>query len=54
MTGPIDGQTLVIADLGGVEIDDCPLCRGVARPLRIKEAEMRELPRANIRFPASL
>jgi len=29
MRCPIDGETLVIADRGGVEIDYCPKCRGV-------------------------
>ncbi len=26
---PVDGETLVMADRGGVEIDYCPKCRGV-------------------------
>lgn len=29
MQCPIDGETLVIADRSGVEIDYCPKCRGV-------------------------
>lgn len=29
MRCPIDGNTLVIADRNGVEIDYCPHCRGV-------------------------
>lgn len=29
MRCPIDGETLVIADRNGVEIDYCPQCRGV-------------------------
>lgn len=29
MNCPIDGETLVIADRSGVEIDYCPKCRGV-------------------------
>jgi Zn-finger nucleic acid-binding protein len=29
MRCPIDGETLVMADRGGVEIDYCPKCRGV-------------------------
>jgi uncharacterized protein len=29
MKCPIDGEMLVIADRGGVEIDYCPKCRGV-------------------------
>ena len=29
MKCPIDGETLVIADRQGVEIDYCPQCRGV-------------------------
>ncbi|WP_421790635.1 zf-TFIIB domain-containing protein [Hyphobacterium sp.] len=29
MKCPIDGETLVIADRSGVEIDYCPKCRGV-------------------------
>lgn len=29
MKCPVDGETLVIADRAGVEIDYCPKCRGV-------------------------
>jgi len=29
MKCPIDGETLVIAERSGVEIDYCPKCRGV-------------------------
>ena len=29
MRCPIDGETLVMADRSGVEIDYCPKCRGV-------------------------
>ena len=29
MLCPIDGETLVMADRSGVEIDYCPKCRGV-------------------------
>ena len=29
MKCPVDGETLVMADRGGVEIDYCPSCRGV-------------------------
>ncbi len=29
MRCPIDNETLVMADRGGVEIDYCPKCRGV-------------------------
>ncbi|MBE1292006.1 MAG: zf-TFIIB domain-containing protein [Shimia sp.] len=29
MKCPVDGETLVIADRNGVEIDYCPSCRGV-------------------------
>jgi uncharacterized protein len=29
MRCPVDNETLVIADRGGVEIDYCPKCRGV-------------------------
>ncbi len=29
MQCPVDGETLVLADRGGVEIDYCPKCRGV-------------------------
>ncbi len=29
MQCPVDGETLVIAERGGVEIDYCPKCRGV-------------------------
>ena len=29
MQCPIDGETLVMADRSGVEIDYCPKCRGV-------------------------
>ncbi len=29
MKCPVDGNTLVIADRSGVEIDYCPQCRGV-------------------------
>ena len=29
MLCPVDGETLVMADRGGVEIDYCPKCRGV-------------------------
>ena len=29
MKCPVDGETLVIADRAGVEIDYCPQCRGV-------------------------
>lgn len=29
MQCPVDGETLVIADRTGVEIDYCPKCRGV-------------------------
>jgi hypothetical protein len=29
MKCPIDGETLVMADRSGVEIDYCPKCRGV-------------------------
>lgn len=29
MQCPIDGETLIIADRSGVEIDYCPKCRGV-------------------------
>ncbi len=29
MKCPVDGETLVIADRNGVEIDYCPTCRGV-------------------------
>ncbi|WP_439154038.1 zf-TFIIB domain-containing protein [Yoonia sp.] len=29
MQCPIDGETLVIAERSGVEIDYCPKCRGV-------------------------
>ncbi|HKL68683.1 zf-TFIIB domain-containing protein [Salibaculum sp.] len=29
MKCPIDGETLVIAERSGVEIDYCPTCRGV-------------------------
>ena len=29
MQCPVDGETLVMADRGGVEIDYCPKCRGV-------------------------
>jgi uncharacterized protein len=29
MQCPVDGETLVMADRGGVEIDYCPRCRGV-------------------------
>lgn len=29
MQCPVDGETLVIADRSGVEIDYCPKCRGV-------------------------
>jgi hypothetical protein len=29
MECPIDGETLVMADRNGVEIDYCPKCRGV-------------------------
>jgi hypothetical protein len=29
MKCPLDGETLVIADRSGVEIDYCPKCRGV-------------------------
>lgn len=29
MQCPVDGETLVIADRAGVEIDYCPKCRGV-------------------------
>lgn len=29
MKCPIDGETLVMADRNGVEIDYCPTCRGV-------------------------
>ena len=29
MRCPVDGETLVMADRGGVEIDYCPKCRGV-------------------------
>ncbi|RRH69039.1 TFIIB-type zinc ribbon-containing protein [Falsigemmobacter faecalis] len=29
MKCPIDNETLVISDRGGVEIDYCPKCRGV-------------------------
>ena len=29
MRCPIDGETLVMADRNGVEIDYCPKCRGV-------------------------
>ncbi len=29
MQCPIDGETLVISDRSGVEIDYCPKCRGV-------------------------
>lgn len=29
MQCPVDGETLVMADRNGVEIDYCPRCRGV-------------------------
>jgi len=29
MKCPVDGETLVISDRSGVEIDYCPKCRGV-------------------------
>lgn len=29
MKCPVDGETLVITERGGVEIDYCPKCRGV-------------------------
>ncbi len=29
MKCPVDGETLVMADRNGVEIDYCPSCRGV-------------------------
>ena len=29
MRCPVDGETLVMADRSGVEIDHCPKCRGV-------------------------
>ena len=29
MQCPVDGETLVIAERSGVEIDYCPKCRGV-------------------------
>jgi Zn-finger nucleic acid-binding protein len=29
MRCPVDGETLMMADRGGVEIDYCPKCRGV-------------------------
>ena len=29
MKCPVDGETLVLADRAGVEIDYCPKCRGV-------------------------
>ena len=29
MKCPVDGETLVMADRSGVEIDYCPKCRGV-------------------------
>lgn len=29
MQCPVDGETLVISDRSGVEIDYCPKCRGV-------------------------
>ncbi len=29
MKCPVDGETLVMMDRGGVEIDYCPACRGV-------------------------
>ena len=29
MRCPVDGETLVMTDRGGVEIDYCPKCRGV-------------------------
>lgn len=29
MKCPVDGETLVISDRSGVEIDYCPQCRGV-------------------------
>ena len=29
MQCPVDGETLVMADRSGVEIDYCPRCRGV-------------------------
>lgn len=29
MQCPVDGETLVMADRAGVEIDYCPKCRGV-------------------------
>jgi Zn-finger nucleic acid-binding protein len=29
MKCPIDGETLVISDRNGIEIDYCPTCRGV-------------------------
>jgi uncharacterized protein len=29
MRCPVDNETLVMADRGGVEIDYCPKCRGV-------------------------
>jgi len=31
MQCPVDGETLVIAERSGVEIDYCPKCRGVWR-----------------------
>ena len=48
MKCPIDGETLVIADRQGVEIDYCPACRGVwlDRGELDKIIERSEAPRA--------
>ncbi len=48
MKCPIDGETLVIADRQGVEIDYCPKCRGVwlDRGELDKIIERSEAPRA--------
>lgn len=48
MKCPIDGETLVIADRSGVEIDYCPKCRGVwlDRGELDKIIERAEAPRA--------
>jgi hypothetical protein len=48
MKCPIDGETLVIAERSGVEIDYCPKCRGVwlDRGELDKIIERSEAPRA--------
>ena len=48
MKCPVDGETLVIADRTGVEIDYCPKCRGVwlDRGELDKIIERSEAPRA--------